>query len=46
MKVLWLNHRISASFNINAAFLNVSVDGFKEGLQAHNKLPSYCFALK
>ena len=47
MKVLWLHGRNSASFNINATFLNVSVDGFNEGIQPHNKLPlEYCLALK
>ena len=41
VKVLWLHRRISASININAhgRSLNVSVDGFNEGLQLHNKLP-------
>ena len=39
MKVLWLHHRISVSVNINAAFLNVSANGFNDGLQRHNKLP-------
>ena len=34
-----MHHRISAAININAAFLNVSVDGFNEGLQPHNKVP-------
>ena len=47
VKVLWLHHRISSSMNINATFLNVSVDGYNEGLQPHNKLPwEYCLALK
>ena len=47
VKVLWLHHRISAAIDINAAFLNVSVDGFNEGLQPHNKVPwEYCLALK
>ena len=47
MKVLWLHHRISSSININAAFLNVSSDGFNDGLQPHNKLPwGYCLVVK
>ena len=47
MKVLWLHHRISASVNINAAFLNVFADGFNDGLQPHNKLPcEYCLVVE
>ena len=47
MTVLWLHHRISASVNINAAFLNVFADGFKDGLQPHNKLPcEYCLVVE
>ena len=46
VKVLWLQHRISASVIINA-FLIAFVDGFSKGLQLHNRLLwEYCLALK
>ena len=45
--VLNLHHRISAAININAAFINISADGFNDVPQPHNKLPwEYCLALK
>ena len=47
VKVLWLQYTISASIIINV-FLIVSVRGFNEGLQPHNKLSwrDFCLALK
>ena len=47
VKVLWLQDTISASIIINF-FLIVSVRGFNECLQPHDKLSweDYCLALK